>query len=275
LSKVNHGEGRASTRDDVSSLASNPDTKKDIPDKAHGQNPPLGETKSRSGDASASYSSHDPDTNRPKSLLSSPVDEATQHDIAMQQRLLASCERVNLLSMPSLTLDDYPNNWEFDQAKKMRDIFLMGGSVSLGAFIVALTGIVHPVIAGISFGVFVLCCVLAFTSLQSIVTGRATLYELAAKRNLLVSQARSHVQFLEGVSGLAWRCSALGRYNRHLYNNQFNVLIQYSKANQLHRVLSSPRHFRLYAQFVVEAQRAYKKLQTIYLSEGGEINLSH
>ena len=274
MSKVNHGEGRASTRDDVSSLASAPDTKKNSPDKAHGQNPPSGETKNRSEDASVGYDSHDPHNDKSKSLLNYPLDEATQHDIATQQRLLASCERVNLLNIPSLTLDDYPNNWEFDQAKKMRDIFLMGGSVSLGAFIVALTGIVHPVIAGIAFGVFVLCCVLAFTSLQSIVTGRATLYELAAKRNFLVSQARSHVQFLEGVSGLAWRCSALGRYNRHLYNNQFNALIQYSKANQLHRVLNNPRHFRLYAQFVVEAQRAYKKLQTIYLSEGGEINLS-
>ena len=83
-----------------------------------------------------------------------------------------------------------------------------------------------------------------------------------------MNAAKGHVKFLEGEGGLAWRCEALGKYNRHLYNSQFSALLQYSKAGRLSQILSTPRHFRLYLIYMVEAQKGYRKLQTIYLSEG-------
>lgn len=196
------------------------------------------------------------------------LDEDTLHDFATQKRLLASCERVNLLNLQVLSMEGYPDNWSIDSARKVRDLLVMGGSVALGIFIIGLGGLFPAAAAGIALGISVLLFFLAFSPIQSAFTNKPSLTELVSRRTRIVNAAKGHVQFLEGEGGLAWRCEALGKYNRHLYNSQFRALLQYSKAGRLSQILSTPRHFRLYLIYMVEAQKGYRKLQTIYLSEG-------
>ena len=204
----------------------------------------------------------------PRAFKDEALDEDTLHDFATQKRLLASCERVNLLNLQVLGMDGYPDNWSIDSARKIRDLLVMGGSVALGIFIIGLGGLFPAAASGIALGISVLLFFLAFSPIQSAFTNKPSLTELVSRRTRIVNAAKGHVQFLEGESGLAWRCEALGKYNRHLYNSQFSALLQYSKAGRLSQILSSPRHFRLYLIFMVEAQKGYRKLQTIYLSEG-------
>lgn len=196
------------------------------------------------------------------------LDEDTLHDFATQKRLLASCERVNLVNLQVLSMEGYPDNWSIDSARKTRDLLIMGGSLSLGVFIIGLGGLLPAAISGISLGLSAMMMFLAFSPIQSIFTNKPSLTELSSRRSRITQAARGHVTFLEGNGGLAWRCEALGKYNRHLYNEQFSALLQYSKTGRLIFALQSPRHFRLYLMFMIEAQKAYKKLQTIYLSEG-------
>ena len=197
-----------------------------------------------------------------------PLDEDTLHDFATQKRLLASCERVNLLNLQVLGMDGYPDNWSIDSARKVRDLMVMGVSIALGIFIVGLGGLLPSAVSGIAAGISALLFFLAFSPIQSAFTNKPCLTELLSRRGRIVNAAKGHIQFLEGTGGLAWRCEALGRYNRHLYNSQFSALLQYSKAGRLVQALNAPRHFRLYLIYMIEAQKAYRKLQTIYLSEG-------
>ncbi|KZZ63518.1 hypothetical protein A3765_07940 [Oleiphilus sp. HI0130] len=201
-------------------------------------------------------------------LKDGPIDEETLHDFATQKRLLASCERVNLVNLQVLSMEGYPDNWSIDSARKTRDLLIMGGSIALGIFIIGLGGLLPAAVSGIALGLSALMMFLAFSTVQSAFTNRPSLTELMSRRQKITRGARGHVAFLEGNGGLAWRCEALGKYNRHLYNQQFTVLLRYSKAGKLAFALQTPRHFRLYLMFMIEAQKAYKKLQAIYLSEG-------
>ena len=196
------------------------------------------------------------------------LDEDTLHDFATQKRILASCERVNLVNLQVLSMEGYPDNWSIDSARKTRDLLIMGSSIALGVFIIGLGGLLPAVISGIALGLCAMLMFLAFSPIQSAFTNKPSLTALMSRRQKITRAARGHVVFLEGNGGLAWRCEALGKYNSHLYNQQFSVLLQYSKAGKLAFALQSPRHFRLYLMFMIEAQKAYKKLQTIYLSEG-------
>lgn len=211
---------------------------------------------------------HDDGVVNSHKLKDEPVDDDTLHDFATQKRLLASCERVNLVNLQVLSMENYPDNWSIDSARKTRDLLIMGGSISLGVFIIGLGGLLPAVISGIALGICAMMMFLAFSPVQSMFTNKPSLNELTSRRSRITRAARGHVSFLEGEGGLAWRCEALGKYNRHLYNQQFGALLRYSKAGKLTFALQSPRHFRLYLMFMIEAQKAYKKLQTIYLSEG-------
>jgi len=204
----------------------------------------------------------------PAPLNQQDVSEELKHDFAMQKRLLASCEKVNLLNASILMLEGFPDNWSLDQARKTRDVLLMLSATLLSLFSVGLVGLFPAVMTGLMLGLGLLFGALALSPIQSSFTGKPTLGQLIQQRRQLVQAAQAHVQFLEGGGGLVWRCEALGHYNRHLYRNQFNVLVQHSKNGNLARVLRTPAHFRLYIQFMIEAQKAYRKLQAIYLSEG-------
>lgn len=194
------------------------------------------------------------------------VGEDEAHKLASMRRLLATCERVNTASYHNLALEGYPSNYELVQAQRLRDGFIVVGSLLLGVFIVGAGGLINAWISAIGAGLSALSFILAFTPLQSIITNKPSIAELRARQNRLVMNALSHVRYLEGVEGLAWRCAPLGEYNAHLYSNQFSKLIELSKKGALPNIMRSKKHFRLYLMFMLEAQKAYQRLQKDYLN---------
>ena len=194
--------------------------------------------------------------------------EERQHEQAIKKRLLASCERIHLLNEHSLKLEGYPDNWSMDMARKTRDVLLMAGLLFGVMFIVEIGGLIPSAITGLSLGVSVLLIFLAFSPLQGVFTNRPSLWELSRKRRKLISDARANVMTLEGDGGLAWRCAALGKYNKRLYHNQYSVLVPLSKQRSLASALVTQKHFALYAMYIKEAKKAYKVLQREYLNEG-------
>ena len=197
--------------------------------------------------------------------------EEMQHQQAIKKRLLASCERIHLLSDYALKLEGYPDNWSYDMARKTRDVLLMAGLLFGVVFIVGLGGIIPAVFTGLSLGVGVLLIFLAFSPTQSMFTNRPSLWELSRKRAKLVANARANVMTLEGDTGLAWRCQALGKYNKRLYHNQYSALVALSKQRSLANALMTQKHFAMYAMYMKDAKKGYKTLQREYLNEGARL----
>lgn len=220
----------------------------------------------RAGNSDATEIDERRQTERRQALAGTDSEEAAQHEHAKQRRLLASCEKVNLLMYSALTLEGYPDDWELDQARKTRDLFLLASCVVALGFILGVGGFFHAIVAGLCAGLSAILAFIAFSPLQAIITQNPSYIELVAKRRALVNQALAHTKMLEEGGGLAWRCEGLGEYNRHIYAQQYAALIRLSKAGQLTSALSNKRHFRLYLQFLIEAQKAYKLLQKSYLS---------
>jgi hypothetical protein len=54
-------------------------------------------------------------------------------------------------------------------------------------------------------------------------------------------------------------------YNQGLNRQVFVGLIKASKAGNLIQVLRSKKHIRLYLLYIIEAQKAFKRLEKIYV----------
>ena len=75
----------------------------------------------------------------------------------------------------------------------------------------------------------------------------------------------NHIHYIEGQQNLAFRCAALVEYNQGLNRQVFAGLIKASKAGNLIQVLRSKKHIRLYLLYIIEAQKAFKRLEKIYV----------
>jgi hypothetical protein len=165
-----------------------------------------------------------------------------------------------------LALDDYPSNLQIDAAVKMRDAYVSVAGLVAGIFVVGLAGLLPAYVTGASFGLSLLFFALGLTDLQSLLHNAPSVSQLLRVRRQLEFNALSHIKYLEGSGGLAWRCSAMSAFNGNLHNNLFTKLVDYSKNGTLLRVLRNKKHIRLYLLFMLEAQKAYKSLQSKVLS---------
>jgi pyoverdine/dityrosine biosynthesis protein Dit1 len=105
----------------------------------------------------------------------------------------------------------------------------------------------------------------AFSPARKIFFSRPHLHELLAKRKVIEYSALHHIQYLEGMDGLAWRCHKLTKFNSNLDNKLFHGLYRYSKEKSLLDYIQSKKTIRLYLLMATEAQKAYKRLEKEYL----------
>lgn len=192
-----------------------------------------------------------------------------QDEIKLQQHrkkiLLAGCEPVMGFNYNFLAMDDYPENSIVSAARRDRDYWLVVCTIFTSVFFFGLIGFIPPGIAGISCGLGFLSAIFAFSPFRRYFFTRPHLHQLLAKRKEIEFRALSHVRFLEGTDGLAWRCKKLQKYNSNLSKKIFLGLYRYSKERRLLSIVRQKRHIRLYLLLMIESQKAYKRLEKDYL----------
>jgi hypothetical protein len=192
-----------------------------------------------------------------------------QDELKLQQHrkkiLLAGCEPVMSFNYDFLAMDDYPENSLVAAARRDRDYWLALCSVFASIFFFGLLGFVSAWIAGIACGLGFLSAIFAFSPVRRHFFSRPRLHDLLAKRKLVEFRALTHIRLLEGEDGLAWRCQKLHKYNANLSKKIFSGLYRFSKERQLLKVVRQRKHIRLYLLLMIEAQKAYKRLEKDYL----------
>lgn len=200
---------------------------------------------------------------------SSAEKKQEQDELKLQQHrkkiLLAGCEPVMSLNYDFLAMDDYPENSVVAAARRDRDYWLVICSVFASVFFFGLLGFVSAGVSGIAFGLSFLSAIFAFSPLRKYFFSRPPLRELLAKRKEIEFRALSHIRLLEGKDGLAWRCQKLHKYNSNLAKKIFSGIYRFSRERQLLKVLRERKHIRLYLLLMIEAQKAYKRLEKDYL----------
>ncbi len=183
-----------------------------------------------------------------------------------KKKLLAGCEPVMGMNYDLLAMDDYPENWLVAAARRDRDYWLMLTAVFAGVFVCGLMNLFPAWIAASCGGLALASALFAFSPARKYFFSRPTLRELLAQRKKIEFRALNHIYFLEGDDGLAWRCAKMAKYNSNLGRKLFNGLIQFSSQGRLGEVLRERKHIRLYLLFMIESQKAYKRLQNDYLN---------
>jgi len=210
------------------------------------------------------------DRRQKKPLAKTTADKKLEQEaLKLQQHrkklLLAGCEPVMSFNFDFLAMDDYPENALVAAARRDRDYWLAVCSVSAAIFFFGLLGLVTPGIAGIACGISFLSALFAFSPLRRYFFLRPPLHELLAKRKQVEFRALTHIRLLEGKDGLAWRCQKLQKYNSNLSKKIFSGLYRLSKEGQLLKVIRQRKHIRLYLLLMIEAHKAYKRLEKDYL----------
>jgi hypothetical protein len=199
----------------------------------------------------------------------SQTKQLTQLQIKIQQhrkkKLLAGCEACMGMNFDTLAMDDYPSNEVVAEAKRDRDYWIVVCTVCASIFLLGLIGLVPAIIAGIACGAAVLGFMLAFSPLRQRFFDSPSLTSLMVRRKAIEFRALTHIQFMEGDTGLAWRCEHMRKYNNNLGRKLFRGLVQSSRAGNMLDIIRTKKQIRLYLLFMIESQKAYKRLQQDYL----------
>lgn len=180
------------------------------------------------------------------------------------RRLLRQCERVNLLDFNLLSLSGWPDSYTLSAARRRRDSWLLSAVVAALVFLSGLTGMVPAWIAGGGFGAFVVILLLGVPFVRRLYTSNPSYLDLIFYRQQLIRDARRHVAHLEGELGLIWQCNELSEFNPTLAAPRFSTLRHLSEQRRLAASLTRREHFRLYLIFMLEAEKAYERMQTAY-----------
>ncbi|MEX0605902.1 MAG: hypothetical protein WD623_13415 [Marinobacter sp.] len=180
------------------------------------------------------------------------------------RRLLKQCERVLLLDFSVLAMQDWPDNFTLVEARRRRDIWLFCATLAALVFLSGMTGFVPAWIAGGGFGIFVLIVIAGIPTVRRLYASRPSYLELLIRRQSLMKDARKHVMHLEGEVGLLWQCAQMAEFNSPLKSIRFSGLVRLSEQRVLARSLVKREHMRLYLIYLLEAEKAYDRLQHAY-----------
>lgn len=180
------------------------------------------------------------------------------------RRLLRQCERVNLLDFNILALAGWPDNYTLNAARRRRDSWLLSATIAALVFLSGLTGFVPAWIAGGGFGAFVVILLLGVPFVRRLYSPKPSYLDLVLYRQQLLRDARRHVAHLEGEVGLIWQCNELSEFNPTLASQRFSTLRHLSEQRRLAASLTRREHIRLYLIFMLEAEKAYERMQNVY-----------
>ncbi|MFD2230608.1 hypothetical protein [Alkalimarinus sediminis] len=190
-------------------------------------------------------------------------EEQTQQHI--RKKLLAECQTLLNVNYDWLYLDDYPDNRSVALAKRNRDYWLFICCVFFIVFCAGVLGVVPAWVGGSSFGLLFVVLCFALKPFRRFFSAEPTLNELLSERKKLEFRALNHIKLLEGQEGLAWKCRKLAKYNANLKRTLFQGAMDLSAKKRLFSVIREKKHIRLYLQLMLEAEKAYKRLQQDYL----------
>lgn len=180
------------------------------------------------------------------------------------RNLLRQCERVLLLDFPMLSMQGWPDNFALAEARRRRDVWLFCATLSALVFLSGMTGFVPAWIAGGGFGVFALVIIAGIPTVRRLFASKPSYLELLILRQSLMKDARKHVAHLEGEVGLLWQCAQMAEFNPTLKSVRFSGLVRLSEQRILPRSLVKREHIRLYLIYMLEAERAYDRVQHAY-----------
>jgi hypothetical protein len=188
----------------------------------------------------------------------------TQTELKNLRLMLRQCDRVLLMDFDLLSMADWPDNYTLAQARQSRDLWLLSALVAVTVFLSGLTGFVPAWVAGGGFGASVIILLLGVPFIRRIYTSKPSYLDLIWQRQNMLSDARKHVAHLEGSDGLVWQCARMAAYNARLRHGRFSDMIRLSEQRALPRYLTKREHFRLYLIYMLEAERAYNKIQQAF-----------
>ncbi|MFP3978001.1 hypothetical protein [Marinobacter sp. KMM 10035] len=205
---------------------------------------------------------------------STEAPEATEPVLAESRQrklrlMLRQCDRVLLMDFELLAMSDWPDNFRVATARRNRDLWVFSALVAAVVFLSGLTGFVPAWVAGGGFGAFVIIVLLGIPVVRRVYTPAPSYLDLLLKRQRLMRDARKHAEHLEGNEGLIWQCARMADYNPALKNTRFSNLLRLSEQKALPRALSRREHVRLYLIYLLEAEKAYSRVQAAFL-EGNQ-----
>lgn len=180
------------------------------------------------------------------------------------RRLLKQCERLTLLDFNLLAMPAWPDNYALTMARRRRDTWLLCALMAAVVFLSGMTGWVPAWLAGGGFGAFVVILVLGIPQVRRIFSPAPSYLELLMQRQQLIRDARKHIEHLEGEIGLIWQCNELSEFNPTLAAPRFSTLRHLSEQRRLAQSLTRREHIRLYLIFMLEAEKAYERMQNSY-----------
>ncbi|MFT7338277.1 MAG: hypothetical protein ACI92B_001607 [Marinobacter maritimus] len=183
--------------------------------------------------------------------------------------MLRQCDRVLLMDFDLLAMNDWPDNFSVASARRSRDLWVFSALVAATVFLSGLTGFVPAWVAGGGFGAFVIILLLGIPVVRQIYTSAPSYLDLLIKRQRMMRDARKHAEHLEGDEGLIWQCARMTDFNPALKNSRFSRLLRLSEQKVLPRALSRREHIRLYLIYLLEAEKAYGRVQAAFF-EGNQ-----
>lgn len=184
--------------------------------------------------------------------------------------MLRQCDRVLLMDFDLLSMSDWPTNYQMAAARRSRDLWVFSALVAATIFLSGLTGFIPAWIAGGGFGAFVIILLLGVPIIRRIYTEKPSYLDLVVKRQRLLRDARKHVEHLEGKEGLAWQCARMAEYNPSLKHPRFSDIIRLSEQRVLARQLVRREYVRLYLIYMLEAEKAYSRVQQAFFDGNQE-----
>ncbi|MGO1503222.1 MAG: hypothetical protein ACTHWH_18285 [Marinobacter sp.] len=201
-----------------------------------------------------------------------PVEPAPVQAESRQRKLrlmLRQCDRVLLMDFDLLAMNDWPDNFSVVAARRSRDLWLFSALIAATVFLSGLTGFVPAWLAGGGFGAFVIILLLGVPVVRGMYTSAPSYLDLLIKRQRMMRDARKHAEHLEGSEGLIWQCARMTDFNPALKNARFSSLLGLSEQKSLARALSQREHIRLYLIYLLEAEKAYDRVQSAFF-EGNQ-----
>ena len=183
-----------------------------------------------------------------------------------RRRLIRQCERLLLLDFNMLAMPGWPDSFLLAKARRRRDLWIFSVTVAALVFFSGMTGFVPAWIAGTGFGAAVLIFLAGLPPVRRLYAKHPSYLDLIFKRQRLLRQARRHAEELESDMGLAWLCVQMSDHNHALRSPRFASLVQLSEQRVLPQALKQRAHMQLYLVFMLEAEKAYERLQQAYFS---------